>query len=219
MSRGHLAALALVVAGPLAFLYPLTHPANKVPVPNNKHLDPAVVTPGVRVKYRIQGLNVYGVDGMTYRGQPVVRVLNARQLGCPEKLEATGSDRQWDQTLTVHKDSKNERMEPQIEIVIPQDPALDGQTLQLGVTMDMLYAGLHWGMAGSATFSDHRVAVSDTLVVEMAPPEYTRDLRRALHVALGVAGVSLLGALWLTVLVPAKSTAEVILADSGGENS
>jgi hypothetical protein len=200
--------LALAAAAPAAFLYPLLHPGNRVPVPTNPRLHPAIVCPGAEVKYRLTGLSEQGIG--IYRGQPVVRVLNARELGCPGQLTATGSDEKWDDTLEVDRECRNSPMEPEIAFTVPPDDALAGTTLRLEVTMDMTYAVLNYGMAGSMGFSNGRATVSNTLEVKVAPLAYSRDLRGALQTALGGAAVSVLAGLCLCLLLPRQFTAEVV---------
>jgi hypothetical protein len=195
----HLAALLLVVPAPLAFFYPLFYEAGRPAPPANTHLKPEVVNPGDEVSYSLKGLRVQGVG--PWRGVPTVRVLNAREVGAPEKLAAQGSNERWGSEVKVYAPTgtaplSNGTLAPTICFTLPNDQALAGKTLQLGVNMHMTYAVLQ----GKYNFRNETASVSDTLSVQLAAPGYSQGLQEAFMPGVACAAVSCVGGLLLSLL-------------------
>jgi hypothetical protein len=194
----HILALLLVVPAPLAFFYPLSY-LDKNPLPVNPGLVPQVVNPGDQVRHLIAGIGAQGLG--PWYGQTTVRVLNAKEVGAPETLPASGGDKPWDKKVKVTTFGgpgplKNAPLTALIHFTLPPDQALAGKTLRLEVTIHMTYAVLQ----GSAAFRDETATVSTTLSVRLADAEYTQRLREAFLIGLGGAALSSLGGLILTLL-------------------
>jgi hypothetical protein len=212
----HMLALLLVVPAPLAFFYPLSYRA-KNPLPANPGLVPQVVNPGDQVRHLITGIQAQGLG--PWYGPITVRVLNAKEVGAPETLPASGGDKPWDNKVKVTTFGgpgplKNEPLRALIQFALPPDQALAGKTLRLGVTINMTYAALQ----GKAAFQDETATVSTTLLVRLADPGYTQGLVQAFMVGLAGAALSSLGGLMLVLLAwrPVMKAApgeEVVLSE------
>ncbi len=197
----HVPALLLVLAGPVAFCYPICYPAPVAEVPTNPELDPSVVSPGDEVKYTFTKLRLEAINGDVWRGKPTVRVQNAAELGLPETLEAEGNDRQWTTKLTVPRGSRNSQFRPWVRIRIPKSAKLEGKTLRLAITMPVTYAvmrGMDWTF--KSTFEDMHTTVRETVVVKLAQESSLAAAREVFLVGIAGGGLSFLGGLWLMCL-------------------
>jgi hypothetical protein len=190
--------VALVVLTPLLCLVGIVARGGKPAPPVNPILRPAVVEPGESCNCFVPNLRVEGVG--PWRGQPTVQILNAKEVGAPDKLEATGSNDPLGSEVKVYTmrgdRPNNHVLSPTIRLSLPKDPALAGKTLQLQVTMNMTYAVLK----GSDQFITQTANVSSTFPVHIAPAESLRGGPVYLF-GLVVGGIaSCLGGLWLTLL-------------------
>ena len=196
----HLLALVLILPAPLAFLYPLSFVSAQPEPPTNPHMEPAVVTTGDEVRCILQNARVAGVG--PWRGQPTVRVLNAREIGAPETLKARGSNEQWGNEVKVYRPRgsgplSNSRLTPIIHFTLPEQESLGGKELRLEVTMPMAYVVLQ----GRNSFSTSSTTLAERLSVKLAPVGYAQGLKETYLIAMAVAvGLALLGGVPLTVL-------------------
>jgi hypothetical protein len=190
--------LALVILAPLVCAGALVVRAGRPVPPVNPDLRPAVVSPGESCNCFVPDLRVEGVG--PWRGQPTVRVLNAKAVGAPEKLDAVGSSEQWTTEVKVYTmrgdRPHNHQLRPTIRLAIPQDPALAGQTLQLQVSMNMTYAVLR----GSDQSSNQTSTVTSTFPVHIASPESLRGGSAYQFGLFAGVALSLLGGGWLALL-------------------
>jgi hypothetical protein len=209
-----LLALLLVIVAPAAFLGSIIYEANHSP-PTNPGLEPTIVCPGDTVKCPLTDLSIEGAaDGQYWRGQPTVRVLNAAEIGGPETLDAKGSDRIWGHLADPQRPdhSLNAPLTPTIQLTVPDDDDLGGQTLLLEVKMKMSYAYLSYDQSSSTVLtSTETKTVSKVVTVRLAPAGYNESTQLAFLIGLGGAAVSVLGGAWLAALACRRvMTGEII---------
>jgi hypothetical protein len=195
----HLPVLVLIALAPFAFVYPLHYLASNPEPPTNPHLTPAVVRGGEEVSYRLQNARASGVG--PWRGQPEVRVVNARELGVPDRLKASGSNEEWGSSVSVLRARgsgplSNGNLQPLIQFTLPEGEDMGGKELRLEVTMPMTYAVLQ----GTRNFSDATTTVHERLTVRLASSEYADGLRHVYLISTAVAaGLACFGGLCLVV--------------------
>jgi hypothetical protein len=190
--------LLLLLPAPLAFAYPLCFPPEDIDLPMNPDLSPSVVAPGDRVSFTFRDVKVKGVTGTIWRGQPTVRVLNAREFGLKDTLVAEGRSDDWGKSFRAPRGSGNAPLKATIHFTIPKDDKLEGKTLRLAIHMPVTYPadnGTDW--SGSRYFKDAHATLTDTLVVKLVPEKAVTASRSVFLPGLAGAGLSLLGAFWL----------------------
>jgi hypothetical protein len=218
LSFAQLLPLALVVLAPGACLDALLDQAGKPTPPVNPGLRPMIVVPGDSCNCFLPDIRVEGVG--LWRGQPTVRVLNAREVGAPEKIDALGNNDPFGAEVTVHthrfENPTNHPFSPLIRINLPKDPALGGKTLRLQVTMNMTYAVLK----GRDQFIPQSANVSTTFPVQIAGPETLHGVPVYLFGIIAGGAASALGGIWFVLLAlkGPKGTAagEVFLSETAG---
>jgi hypothetical protein len=203
LTAANLIPTALVILAPLACGVALVVQAEKPEPASNAYLRPAVVSPGETCGCVIPNLNVQGLGH--WRGQPTVRVLNAKEVGAPEKLDARGNEEQWGSEVSVwlrrFERPADQPLCPMIRLSLPNNPALAGKTLQLQVSMKMTYAVLK----GRDTFENKTASITSTFPVTLATPESLQGGPVFLFALAAGCVASALGGLWLGMLVPRGS--------------
>ncbi|MFO0928169.1 MAG: hypothetical protein U0736_14215 [Gemmataceae bacterium] len=198
----HLLALLPILAAPAAFYYCKQH-LSRTAAPVNRELTPAVITPGERVTYKIDNLNLQAVDN-AWRGTPVITVTNADALGIAAQLPAEGSDRQWDTKLKVSFGTfSNAKLVPTIHFTVPADEKLSGKVLKLHVELPIKYAylgGFNPKALGTLTFLDGATTISRTLDVRVVDVAGNRSQQETLLIGLAAGLAAVVGGLVLSLL-------------------
>jgi hypothetical protein len=218
---GYVPGLLLVLAGPAGFVLAILQlSSGKEPPAANDHCSPAVVLPGEKVRYTCHTCTAEGVSGDIWRGAPTVRVHNAKALGLPETLPATGSDRQWGEKFSVSKKAGNQTIKPVITFTLPNDARLANQTVRLSVSMTITYPKMVQGglipdfLSSTKYFADTNHTISEQVALKVADQAAVAEARNAFLLGLAGAGVALLGGVWLTgaawCLVRKASRSEVV---------
>lgn len=219
LSLGYVVPLLLVFAAPVTFMLTMGSLSSQQALPRNEHVHPAVTAVGDEVTFTFSKVRSEGVTGAIWRGQPSIRVLNARALGLPETLPGQGSNQQWGETIRVPRSgSKNQPIRARVKFTIPNREQLVGQTLRLSVTMPITFPVVTscCGGAGKRYFEDRTATLSENLVVKLVDRQQREEAQRAFLLGLSGAGLSLLGAIWLTILAWSfgwKPSASEVLTD------
>jgi hypothetical protein len=133
----HVLALACVLLAAPAFLIPVfVRVANGWPLEHD--FPPGVVSPGDDLTVSLPATaEMTSADGR-WRGEAIVDVLNAAAVGSPATLPATTRSDNWGKVIETSR-SNLPLKSLWAHVHIPDDPALGGQTLQLQVTLLIVY--------------------------------------------------------------------------------
>lgn len=198
LTAGNLVPLALVVLAPLACAAGIVAHAGSPGPAVNPDLRPAVVSPGTVCNCFVPDLKLEGLG--PWQGQPAVRVLNAKAVGAPEKLDAQGSNEPLGTEVKVYtmrgERPNNHRLRPTIRLTIPADASLAGEDLDLQVSMNMTYAFLN----GPERFTTRTANVTSKFTVHVASAESLQQAPAFLVGLIAGGFASCLSGLWLVAL-------------------
>jgi hypothetical protein len=176
----HSVGIALAAVAPIALLAP-AYFETSLNLPANPHLKPTIVPPGSTVVAPFPPPAFRSVHGW-WTANANVKVLNADELGTPRTLPATTHPPAWGNQAWA--DATRSAPELNVAVTIPDDPALEGKTLQLRATLHVVYPTR---MTKTAVDKDVANVTHDFPVV-IAPRAEFQTIRTALNVG---------GATWL----------------------
>jgi hypothetical protein len=127
---------------------------------------------------------LYSVDGH-WHGTPNAVVLNDSELGIASTLTATGKNDTWGDKLTVKNYEVRRPWVPFADVDIPKNPALEGKTLRVRVTMPVTYP-----VSDGKTFRDESKTLTKEVSIQVATASGTRGYWTAWGLAIGVGSFS-----------------------------
>src|SRR5262245_5216720 len=133
----YLLALACVVLAAPAFLLPVfVRTANRWPL--QREFPPGVLSPRDNVTITLPVPPETKSAGGRWRGEAIVEVLNAAAIGGPTTVPATTRSDGWGHAIEINRSNLPLRTLWAV-VQIPDDPALARQTLQIQLTLLVIY--------------------------------------------------------------------------------
>jgi hypothetical protein len=137
-TKRHTLGILLAAVAPLALIVP-AQVRTTVELPSNPKLRPEVVATGTRFTANLPPPAFQSVGGR-WSATPTVELLNAEALKAAATLPARSRSAPFGEKLEVTKDQGNyPPSDLFVEVTLPDDPALDGKTLQLRATLNVVY--------------------------------------------------------------------------------
>jgi hypothetical protein len=199
LTLAHLLALGAVLAAIPASLAPvLMRPAKGWPI--NEHLQPHVLAPGDSVPV-VADQQVQSLNGL-WRAKVSVKLLNAEEVGGPPTLEATCHSDSWGKEVWTGNFDRTISFYPAARLIIPNDPALGGKTLNVQLTLAVTYpVATERDRHLQERFKESTTTVHKEVMVQIAEKEVKEAYWSSWEFAVIVAGSgSLLGGLILVQL-------------------
>ena len=136
----------------------------------NGELRPTVVAPGDEFAMAFPE-HPKSVKGY-WRGQPDIKIINKDDLPQNVLITGTGSDRVWSDESEI-RDASNFDTEckPRAVIIIPDDPALAGKSLELKITMEVTFPKTIDQNGRIFTYENRTRKTERTIVVHVATRE------------------------------------------------
>ena len=137
-TQRHTLGIGLAAIAPLAFIVP-AQIRPTVELPTNPELTPSVLASGMRFTANLPPPGFQSVGGK-WSATPTVELRNAAALHGPRTLPATSRAESFSGRIEVGKDASNYPPNDLfVNVALPDDKALDGQTLQLRATLNVVY--------------------------------------------------------------------------------
>ncbi len=135
--RPGLALLALLAVG--ALLVPSAELVRRIAHwPLNEAFYPPVAGPGDETTYYLS-TPISSIKGY-WRGQPVVRLTNADELGVANaEIVATTNQKDWGKTISATKEEKDSISTPWVRFTVPREPALADKIAKLHFALHAEY--------------------------------------------------------------------------------
>jgi hypothetical protein len=137
-TKRHTLGILLAGIAPLVLIVP-AQVRTTVDLPDNPNLHPGVVAAGHKFKANLPSPTFQSVGGR-WSATPAVELLNAADFKLPPTLPAGSRSQPFGEKLEVAKDQGNSPPNDlYVEVTVPDNPALDGKTLQLRATLNVVY--------------------------------------------------------------------------------
>jgi hypothetical protein len=181
----HSLGVLLAAAAPLVLIVP-AYLRTTLTLPLNPKLSPQTVAIGTQFTATLPPPTFQSVEGR-WCATPKIDVLNAKAIHAPATLPATSRAAVIGENISVAKGETNRSPTDMFcTLTIPDDPTLDGQTLQLRATLNVVYPV----RTSKTTFERKVTTVTHEFPVVLAPKA---DFQKLNMMSLGAIVVALVG--------------------------